>query len=245
MIFIYFHVSRKDSRLLWPLQVDTVLTATELLDLLREAGEGCCGGCGKSACEATDQRWLGLITVTGQIFLGYFKKDDVTISDNTRYTVYEIKWRYLQGFAQFSKSHFAPRELTSRRRKRSLRSCGRCPCIARRGIVPIFIEQNWNMARQFFDVFLCLCNFSTSETRPKVQSENNTSCCLSPLCPLWIVFLFELDASVALFCCIDYSEFWNLWLLLLAMLGSVLPFLDLADTSLTFNISLIFKVHSL
>ena len=35
----------------WSLEVDTVLTATELLDLLREAGEGCCGGCGKSACE--------------------------------------------------------------------------------------------------------------------------------------------------------------------------------------------------
>jgi len=40
-----------DCRGLWRLEVDTVLTATELLDLLREAGEGCCGGCGKSACE--------------------------------------------------------------------------------------------------------------------------------------------------------------------------------------------------
>ena len=155
-IFSCFEERQPFERLLWP-QVDTVLTATELLDLLREAGEGCCGGCGKSACEATDQRWLGLITVTGQIFLGYLKKKMMSpyqiTQGYTRYTVYEIKWRYLQGFAQFSKSHFAPRELTSRRRKRSLRSCGRCPRIARRGIVSIFIEQNRNMARQFFDVF--------------------------------------------------------------------------------------------
>ncbi|CAJ1367517.1 unnamed protein product [Effrenium voratum] len=35
-------------------EVDTVLTASELLTLLRESGEDCCGGCGKSACEKTE-----------------------------------------------------------------------------------------------------------------------------------------------------------------------------------------------
>ena len=46
-----------DCRGLWRREVDTVLTATELLDLLREAGEGCCGGCGKSACEERALAW--------------------------------------------------------------------------------------------------------------------------------------------------------------------------------------------
>ena len=109
----------------------------------------------------TNGGWVGLLWL-GKSFWSIKKKmmSRYQITQGyTRYTVYEIKWRYWQGFAQFLKSHFAPRELTSRRRKRSLRSCGRCPCIARRGIVPIFIEQNWNMARQFFDVFFMFVQF--------------------------------------------------------------------------------------
>ncbi|CAE7315164.1 Ciao3 [Symbiodinium sp. CCMP2456] len=35
-------------------EVDTVLTASELLSLLRNAGDGCCGSCGVHACEKTE-----------------------------------------------------------------------------------------------------------------------------------------------------------------------------------------------
>eukprot|EP00913_Durusdinium_trenchii_P032079 g30041.t1 len=47
-------------------EVDTVLTATELLDLLREAGEGCCGGCGKSACEKTELQKLPPVSIQSE-----------------------------------------------------------------------------------------------------------------------------------------------------------------------------------
>ena len=51
-----------------------MLTATELLDLLREAGEGCCGGCGKSACEATDRTVVGSDYCDWANLFGVFKK---------------------------------------------------------------------------------------------------------------------------------------------------------------------------
>eukprot|EP00435_Cladocopium_sp_Y103_P051573 s1501_g16.t1 len=53
-------------------EVDTVLTATELLDLLREAGEGCCGGCGKSACEKTEPQKLQPVPLHSEVFTDLF-----------------------------------------------------------------------------------------------------------------------------------------------------------------------------
>lgn len=53
-------------------EVDTVLTATELLDLLREAGEGCCGGCGKSACEKTEPQKLPPVSIQSEVFTDLF-----------------------------------------------------------------------------------------------------------------------------------------------------------------------------
>jgi len=53
-------------------EVDTVLTATELLDLLREAGEGCCGGCGKSACEKTEPQKLRPVPSHSEVYTDLF-----------------------------------------------------------------------------------------------------------------------------------------------------------------------------
>jgi len=53
-------------------EVDTVLTATELLDLLREAGEGCCGGCGKSACEKTEPQKLRPVPLHSEVYTDLF-----------------------------------------------------------------------------------------------------------------------------------------------------------------------------
>eukprot|EP00438_Fugacium_kawagutii_P006964 Skav214557 [mRNA] locus=scaffold627:6632:10416:- [translate_table: standard] len=47
-------------------EVDTVLTATELLELLREAGEGCCGGC--STCEKTEPQKLRPLPLHSEVY---------------------------------------------------------------------------------------------------------------------------------------------------------------------------------
>ena len=86
------------------------------------------------------------------------------------------------------KSHSAPRELTSRRRKRSLRSCGRCPCIARRGIVPIFIEHR-NMARQLFDVFWIFLMFFVLDAISQLLRQGYKFSLRMKLHVVWVLFV--------------------------------------------------------